>query len=107
MLKQVLALTNAICDRVKWLRILRASPSGSYPPASFNQTRKSPLFGERGAFVWDPLGGGSCFGAGGYARVTLPAFMQLVQTLALRTWPFSSRIVIFCTFGRNMRLVTR
>lgn len=44
MLKQVLALTNAICDRVKWLRILRASPSGSYPPAFPNEiNQKKPL----------------------------------------------------------------
>ena len=42
-----------------------------------------------------------------YARSTLPAFMQLVQTFALRTRPFSSRIVTFWMLGRNMRLVTR
>ena len=42
-----------------------------------------------------------------YARSTLPAFMQLVQTFALRTRPFSSRMVTFWMLGRNMRLVTR
>ena len=42
-----------------------------------------------------------------YARVTLPAFMQRVHTLALRTWPFSSRIVTFWILGLNQRFVTR
>lgn len=42
-----------------------------------------------------------------YARTTLPDLMQVVQTLALRTWPLASLMVIFCTFGLNMRLLTR
>ena len=42
-----------------------------------------------------------------YARVTLPALRHLVHTLALRTRPLASLMVIFCTLGRNQRLVTR
>ena len=33
--------------------------------------------------------------------------MQRVHTLARRTRPFLSLMVIFCTFGRNTRFVTR
>jgi hypothetical protein len=35
-----------------------------------------------------------------------PAFMQLVQTRALRTWPFLSLMVTFCTLGLKILFVT-
>jgi len=41
-----------------------------------------------------------------YARVTLPAFMHFVHTLAFFTWP-STTTVTFWILGRNTRLVTR
>lgn len=41
-----------------------------------------------------------------YARVTLPAFMQRVQTFFFTARP-PSRTVTFWMFGRNIRLVTR